>query len=150
MQLAGQGVAHDLQNVALLGTRSRQKAQVTIGKTEDRNLAMVEDAGSAQQRTVPAERNDQIGAINIRRALNLRSLVGSPCDFIALARQPKLEHQAALDRLLLVVIGNHKDLHSVAAFSLKTDTWDCSSSCERSPGSNLVPYTKNSTLPLAP
>ena len=111
---------------------------------------MVEDAGSAQQRTVAAERNDQIGAVNIRRALNLRSLVGSPCDLIALASQPKLEHQAALDRLLLVVIGNQKDLHSVAAFSLITDTWDCSSSCERSPGSNLVPYRKNSTLPLAP
>ena len=111
---------------------------------------MVEDAGSAQQRTVAAERNDQIGAVNIRRALNLGSLVGSPCDLIALASQPKLEHQAALDRLLLVVIGNQKDLHSVAAFSLITDTWDCSSSCERSPGSNLVPYRKNSTLSLAP
>ena len=111
---------------------------------------MVEDAGSAQQRTVTAERNDQIGAVNIRRALNLRSLVGSPCDLIALARQPKLEHQAALDRLLLVVIGNQKDLHSVAAFSLKTDTWDCSSSSLRPPGAHLMPYRKNSTLPLAP
>ena len=111
---------------------------------------MVEDAGSAQQRTVAAERNDQIRAVNIRRALNLRSLVGSPCDLIALARQPKLEHQAALNRLLLVVIGNQKDLHSVAAFSLKTDTWDCSSSSVRPPGAYLVPYRKNSTFPLAP
>ena len=43
---------------------------------------MVEDAGSAQQCAVAAERNDQIGAINIRRALNLRSLVGCPCALI--------------------------------------------------------------------
>ena len=85
---------------------------------------MVEDTGSAQQRTVAAERNDQIGAVDIRRALDLGSLIGRPCDLVALARKPKLEHQATLDRLLLVVIWNQKDLHSVAAFSLKTDTWD--------------------------
>ena len=60
MELAGQSIAHDLQNIALLGARGRQKAQVTIGKTKDRDLAMVEDAGSAQQRAVAAERNDQI------------------------------------------------------------------------------------------
>ena len=123
---------------------------MTIGKTQNGDLAIVENAGSAQQRSVTAERNDQVGIVNIGRALDLGALIGSPCHLIALARKPKLEHQAALDRLLLVVIGNQKDLHSVAAFSLKTDTWDCSSSSVRSPGVTLVPYRKNSTLPLAP
>ena len=104
---------------------------MTIGKTEDRNLAIVEDTSRAQQRAVAAERNDQVGIVNIGRALDLGALIGSPCHLVALARKPKLEHQATLDRLLLVVIGNQKDLHSVAAFSLKTDTWDCSSSSVR-------------------
>lgn len=123
---------------------------MAIGKTQNGNLAVVENAGSAQQCAVAAERDNQVGIVNIGRALDLGALVGRPCDLVALARKPKFEHQAALDGLLLVVIGNQKDLHSVAAFSLKTDTWDCSSSSVRSPGANLVPYRKNSTLPLAP
>ena len=150
MELTGQGIVHNLQNIAFLGARGGQKTQMTIGKTQNGNLTVVENAGGAQQRTVAAERNDQVGIVNIGRALDLGTLVGSPCNLVALARKPKLEHQAALDCLLLVVIGDQKDLHSVAAFSLKADTWDCNSSSERSSGANLVPYRKNSTLPLAP
>lgn len=49
MELAGQGIAHDLQNVALLGARGRQKTQMTIGKTQNGNLTVVENAGGTQQ-----------------------------------------------------------------------------------------------------
>ena len=120
---------------------------MTIGKTQNGNLAVVENSSRAQQRTVAAERNNQVGIVNIGCTLDLGALVGSLCDLVALTRKPKLEHQATLDRLLLVVIGNQKDLHSVAAFSLKTDTWDCSSSSARSPGANLVPYRKTQRCP---
>ena len=93
MELAGQGIAHDLQNVALLGARGRQKTQMTIGKTQNGNLTVVENAGGTQQRAVAAERNNQVGIVNIGRALDLGALIGSPCDLVALARKPKLEHQ---------------------------------------------------------
>ena len=85
MELTGQGIAHDLQNVALLGARGRQKTQMAIGKTQNGNLTVVENAGGAQQRTVTAERNDQVGIVNIGRALVLGALVGSPYDLVALA-----------------------------------------------------------------
>ena len=86
MELAGQGIAHDLQNVALLGARGRQKTQMTIGKTQNGNLTVVENAGGTQQRAVAAERNNQVGIVNIGRALDLGALVGSPYDLVALAR----------------------------------------------------------------
>ena len=83
MELAGQGIAHDLQNVALLGARGRQKTQMTIGKTQNGNLTVVENAGGTQQRAVAAERNNQVGIVNIGRALDLGALIGSPCDLVA-------------------------------------------------------------------
>ena len=71
MKLTGQSIAHNLQNIAFLGTGRRQKAQMTIGKTQNGNLTVVENAGGAQQRAVAAKRNDQVGIVDIGRALNL-------------------------------------------------------------------------------
>ena len=92
MELTGKGIAHDLQNIAILGARSRQKTQMTIGKAQNGDLAVVENAGGTQQRAVATERNDQVGIVNIGRTLDLGTLIGSPCDLVALARKPKLEH----------------------------------------------------------
>ncbi len=78
---------------------------------------MVEDAGSAQQRTVAAERNDQIGAVNIRRAFESSIAGRQPMRLHSPGASAKARASGRSRPPLLVVIGNQKDLHSVAAFA---------------------------------
>ena len=116
MELTRKRIRHYAQHIALLGTCGREEPQMTVAQAKNRYLAIPDDACRAQKRPVSAERDDQVGAVDVGHVLYLGSLIGSPYDLIALTRKPKLEHKTALDCLLLVIIRYEEHLHSCPAF----------------------------------
>ena len=106
MHLAGKGIGDDTQDVALLRVGRSKKTNVAIGKTEDGNLVHAHQVRCPQQRAIAAQGDNEIEIRKIGFVFDARALVDSPCHLDSLARKPKLKGKTALNRLVLIVIGD--------------------------------------------